>query len=140
MQTIVAWFELEAQIEPHYPKAGKARPPIGLISARSSTKNDNKERDPKMHPTKRRSQYYFGAKAHIGVDSKESEVHSVCTSVASVHDRHMLPDSLRGAEKKAWGDGGPLARTGIVRHHEDQNRHSHAPGHEPAEHADEHIE
>jgi IS5 family transposase len=27
-------------------------------------------------------QYYFGAKAHIGVDSKEGVVHSVCTSAA----------------------------------------------------------
>ena len=30
------------------------------------------------------NQYYFGAKAHIGVDSKEGIVHSVCTSAASV--------------------------------------------------------
>ena len=59
-----------------------------------------------MHQTKKGNQYYFGAKAHIGVDSKSSVVHSVCTSEASVHDKHMLPDLLHGEEKKVWGDAG----------------------------------
>ena len=30
MQTLVPWSELVALIEPHYPKAGNGRPPIGL--------------------------------------------------------------------------------------------------------------
>jgi IS5 family transposase len=30
METVVPWSELEAQIEPHYPKAGKGRHPVGL--------------------------------------------------------------------------------------------------------------
>jgi len=30
MQTLVPWAELVALIEPHYPKAGNGRPPIGL--------------------------------------------------------------------------------------------------------------
>jgi IS5 family transposase len=46
-----------------------------IVSAPSSTKNENKERDPQMHQTKKGNQYYFGAKAHIGVDSKEGIVH-----------------------------------------------------------------
>jgi len=45
---------------------------------------------------------YFGAKAHIGVDSKETIVHSVITTAASVADKHMLPDLLHGDEKKVW--------------------------------------
>jgi IS5 family transposase len=49
-----------------------------------------KERDPDMHQTRKGNQWYFGAKAHIGVDSKEGVVHSVCTSAASVSDLHML--------------------------------------------------
>src|ERR1700739_2440650 len=71
-----------------------------IIPAPSSTKNEKKERDPQMHQTKKGNQYYFGAKAHIGVDSKEGVVHSVCTSAASVHDKHMLPDLLHGEENK----------------------------------------
>ena len=30
MQTLVPWAELVALIDPHYPKAGNGRPPIGL--------------------------------------------------------------------------------------------------------------
>ena len=77
-----------------------------IIHAPSSTKNSSGKRDPEMHQTKKGNQWYFGAKAHIGVDSKETVVHSVCTSAASVADKHMLPDLLHGEERKVWGDGG----------------------------------
>ncbi len=33
-----------------------------------STKNKDGKRDPEIHQTKKGHQYYFGAKAHIGVD------------------------------------------------------------------------
>jgi IS5 family transposase len=82
-----------------------------IIAAPSSTKNSKKERDPEMHQTRKGNQYYFGAKAHIGVDSKEGIVHSVCTSAASVSDVHMLPDLLHGNEKRVWGDGGYQGQT-----------------------------
>jgi IS5 family transposase len=85
-----------------------------IIAAPSSTKNEKKERDPDMHQTKKGGQYYFGAKAHIGIDSKESVVHSVCTSAASVHDKHMLPDLLHGEEKKIWGDAGYQGQTETI--------------------------
>jgi IS5 family transposase len=85
-----------------------------IISAPSSTKNEKKERDPEMHQTKKGNQYYFGAKAHIGVDSKEGVVHSVCTSAASVHDKHMLPDLLHGNENKVWGDAGYQGQTEAI--------------------------
>ena len=45
-------------------------------------------------------------KAHIGVDSKEGIVHSVCSTAASVSDMHMLPELLHGGEKEVWGDAG----------------------------------
>ena len=196
MGAVVPWRELEALIEPHYPKAGNGRQPVGLsimlrvyflqqwfslsdpgaedalyespvlrrfvgvdlgraaapdettilrfrrllethelcgrildtvndylagkglristgtivdatiIHAPSSTKNNKQERDPEMHQTRKGNQWYFGMKAHIGVDSKEVIVHSVCTSAASVSDVHMLADLLHGDEKKVWGDAG----------------------------------
>ncbi len=71
-----------------------------IIGTPSSIKKEKKERDPAMHQTKKGSQYHFGAKAHIGVDSKSGVVHSACTSAASVHDKHMLPDLLHGNEKR----------------------------------------
>jgi IS5 family transposase len=77
-----------------------------IIHAPSSTKNSSGKRDPEMHQSRKGKQWYFGAKAHIGVDSKETVVHSVATSAASVADKHMLPDKLHGDERKVWGDGG----------------------------------
>lgn len=205
MEQVVPWSELSALVEPHYPKAGNGRQPVGLaimlrtyflqqwfslsdpgmeeafyespvlrrfagvdlgvaaapdettilrfrhllerhdlcgemleavngyleskgirittgtivdatiIHAPSSTKNASGERDPQMHQTKKGNQWYFGAKAHIGVDSKETVVHTVITSAASVADKHMLPDLLHGEERKVWGDGGYQGQTEAIR-------------------------
>jgi RHS repeat-associated protein len=60
------------------------------------------------------NQWHFGAKAHIGVDSKSGVIHSVCTSAASVSDVHMLPDLLHGEEKKVWGDAGYQGQTEAI--------------------------
>ncbi len=54
-------------------------------------------------------------KAHIGVDSKSGIVHSVCTTAASVADKHMLPDLLHGEERKVWGDGGYQGQSEVIR-------------------------
>ena len=86
-----------------------------IIHAPSSTKNEKKERDPAMHQTRKGNQWYFGMKAHIGVDSKEGIVHSLCSTAASVSDVHMLPDLLHGAERKVWGDGGYQGQTDKIR-------------------------
>lgn len=86
-----------------------------IIHAPSSTKNQSGERDPEMHQTRKGKQYYFGLKAHIGVDSKAGIVHSVCTSAASVADKHMLPDLLHGEERKVWGDGAYQGQGDVIR-------------------------
>ena len=85
-----------------------------IIAAPSSTKNAKKERDPEMHQTRKGKQWHFGMKAHIGVDSKEGIVHTVCTSAASVSDMHMLPHLLHGEERKVWGDGGYQGQTEVI--------------------------
>ena len=205
MERVVPWRALEALVEPHYPKAGNGRQPVGLrimlrvyfvqqwfnlsdpgveealyespalrrfvgvdlgiapapdettvcrfrhllekhdlgglmldavnvhleakgiriatgtivdatiLQAPSSTKNATGTRDPEMHQTRKGRQWYFGLKAHIGVDSKEGTVHSVCTTAASVADKHMLPDLLHGKETKVWGDGGYQGQTEAIR-------------------------
>ncbi len=196
MQTLVPWAELVALIEPHYPKAGNGRPPIGLermlrihllqhwfnladaaceealydsaslrsfagidlgrepvpdattilkfrhllerhdlgraifaevgrllqqrglrlsagtivdatiIAAPSSTKNAQRQRDPEMRQTRKGSQWHFGMKVHVGADSKTGLVHSAVITSANVHDKHPLPDLLRGNEKRVYGDRG----------------------------------
>jgi IS5 family transposase len=86
-----------------------------IIHAPSSTRNEKKERDPAMRQTRKGNQWYFGLKAHIGMDSKENVVHSVCTSAASVADCHMLPHLLHGEERKVWGDTGYQGQTKVIR-------------------------
>src|SRR5271168_2147488 len=76
-----------------------------IIHAPSSTKNADQTRDPEMHQTRKGKQWFFGMKAHIGVDSKHAIVHSLCSTAASVADKHMLADLLHGKERKVWGDG-----------------------------------
>jgi IS5 family transposase len=86
-----------------------------IIHAPSSTKNDAGKRDPEMHQTKKGNQWYFGLKAHIGVDAKEGHVHSLATSAANVADMHMLPDLLHGEERKVWGDAGYQGQTEAIK-------------------------
>jgi len=75
-----------------------------LIDAPTSTKNKAKKRDPEMHQTKKGNQWYFGMKAHIGVDSKIKLIHSVAVTAANVHDSQVLEDLLHGEETRLWGD------------------------------------
>jgi len=75
-----------------------------IISAPSSTKNAAGERDPDMHQTKKGKQWYFGMKAHIGVDSKTKVIHAVVATAANVADSTILPDLLHGDETRVWGD------------------------------------
>ena len=86
-----------------------------ILHAPSSTKNASGTRDPEMHQTRKGKQWFFGMKAHIGVDSKEGIVHSLCSTAASVADKHMLADLLHGQERKVWGDGAYQGQGAAIR-------------------------
>jgi transposase, IS5 family len=75
-----------------------------IIHAPSSTKNIDQQRDPEMHQTKKGNQWYFGMKAHVGVDSRTKIIHSVVVTAANVADSRVLPELLHGEERKVWGD------------------------------------
>jgi transposase, IS5 family len=77
-----------------------------LIPAPSSTKNASGERDPEMSLTKKGNQWYFGMKAHIGVDAESGLVHTVVGTTASVHDIVKADELLHGKEKVVYGDAG----------------------------------
>ncbi len=95
-----------------------------IIAAPSSTKNARKERDPEpersgdsrpyflpcqsrqMHQTKKGNQWYFGMKAHIGVDTQSGLVHSVSGTAANVADIVQTHTLLHGEEKKVFADAG----------------------------------
>jgi transposase, IS5 family len=205
MEQVVPWRELCALVEPHYPKAGNGRPPVGvermlriyflqqwfnlsdpaveealydsgalrafvgidlgcepapdettvckfrhlleehdlgermlgtvnlhleakgvrittgtivdatILHAPSSTKNREGERDPEMHQTRKGKQWYFGMKAHVGVDSKHKLIHTVVATSANVSDAAVLPDLLHGEETRVWGDGAYQGQTEVIR-------------------------
>lgn len=77
-----------------------------LIHAPSATKNQDGERDPEMHQTKKGNQYYFGAKAHIGADDESGLVHSVVVTAANVADVTQADKRLHGAENVVCADAG----------------------------------
>ena len=68
-----------------------------IIAAAPSTKNQAKQRDPEMHQTKKGNQYYFGLKAHIGVDAASGLTHSVKATAAN--EIHNGPNAARLIDK-----------------------------------------
>src|SRR5450755_3295831 len=88
-----------------------------IIGAPSSTKNKDGERDPEMHQTAKGKQWYFGMKAHVGVDSKTKLIHTVLASAANVQDRDALPYLLHGAETRVWGDQGYQGHAHLIHRH-----------------------
>ncbi len=77
-----------------------------IISAPSSTKNKAGERDPAMHQTKKGNQWFFGMKAHIGVDDASGLVHHVECTAANVADVTQVYKLLHGREDTVCGDSG----------------------------------
>ncbi|WP_031423942.1 IS5 family transposase [Xanthomonas euvesicatoria] len=77
-----------------------------LIAAPSSTKNADHARDPEMHQTKKGNQWYFGMKAHIGVDEFSGLVHHVHCTAANVADVTVTHALLHGKEDSVFGDSG----------------------------------
>ena len=91
-----------------------------LIAAPSSTKNGSGGRDPEMHQSKKGRQWYFGMKAHIGVDADSGLVHTVRGTAGNVADVVEGNSLLHGEETDAFGDAGyqgahkrPDARPGL---------------------------
>lgn len=88
-----------------------------IIYAPSSTKNADQARDPDMRQTRKGNQWYFGMKAHVGVDSRTKIIHSVAATAANIADCHLLPDLLHGEETRVWGDQAYRGqRRAIVQH------------------------
>ena len=77
-----------------------------LIAAPTSTKNKDKARDPEMHSSKKGNQWYFGMKAHIGVDADSGLVHTVRGTADPVSDIAEANSLLHGQERVAFGDAG----------------------------------
>jgi transposase, IS5 family len=77
-----------------------------IIAAPSSTKNATGERDPEMHQTRKGSQWYFGMKAHLGVDAGTGYAHSVTATAANVHDLDEAVNLVRDDDEVVYVDAG----------------------------------
>jgi IS5 family transposase len=85
-----------------------------IIHAPSSTKNREEKRDPEMHQTKKGNQWYFGMKAHVGVDSQTKIIHTAVVTAANVADATVLPELLHGEETRVWGDQAYCGQTEVI--------------------------
>lgn len=77
-----------------------------IINAPTSTKNRDKARDPEMHQTKKRNQWYHGMKAHIGADAESGLVHSTHYTAANESDVAHTDEVLHGQEDDVFLDAG----------------------------------
>ena len=89
-----------------------------LLAAPSSTKNREHSRDPEMHQTRKGQQWYFGMKAHIGVDARSGLVHTVVGTAANVSDVSQTAQLLHGKEEMVFADAG---YTGADKREENQD-------------------
>ena len=79
-----------------------------IVSAPSSTKNKDGERDPEMHQTKKGNQWHYGMKVHIGADAGTGYVHTITGTAANVHDIEEAPKLFREDDHVGYGDSGYL--------------------------------
>jgi len=86
-----------------------------ILHAPTSTKNREQQRDPEMHQTKKGKQWYFGMKAHVGVDSKTKIIHTAVATAANVADSAVLADLLHGEETRVWGDQAYRGQSEVIR-------------------------
>jgi transposase, IS5 family len=75
-----------------------------IIAAPPSTKNKDRKRDSEMSQTKKGNQWYFGMKAHIGVDAQSGLIHTIRTTAAKVQDCMLFKELLHGKERAVFGD------------------------------------
>lgn len=77
-----------------------------LIESARSIKNKDKKRDPQMTSTRKNNRWYFGMKAHVGVDYQSGLVHTVKATTAKEADVKHMDDLWHGEERAKFGDKG----------------------------------
>jgi len=79
-----------------------------IQQAPSSTRNSTGERDPEMKSTKKGNNYYFGMKAHTGVDAGSGAVVNTSYTAANEHDITQAHNNFREDDTARYGDSGFL--------------------------------
>lgn len=88
-----------------------------ILHAPSSTDNQSGQRDPEMHQVRKGKQWYFGMKAHVGVDADTRLIHSVAATAANMANCKMLPALLHGEETEVWGDQAYQGQSAVLAEH-----------------------
>lgn len=77
-----------------------------LIAASPSTKNKSGQRDPEMSQSKKGNQWYFGMKAHVGVDARSGLVHTAGVTTGKTHDAKVMDNLIREDDRAVFADKG----------------------------------
>ena len=77
-----------------------------LIAASPSTKNKSGKRDPEMSQSKKGNQWYFGIKAHVGVDARSGLVHTAGVTTGKTHDAKVMDNLIREDDRAVFADKG----------------------------------
>ena len=77
-----------------------------LIAASPPTRNETGKRNAGMSQSKKGNQWYFGMKAHIGVDASSGLAHTVKTTTGKVHDARLADDLIREDDEVIFGGKG----------------------------------
>jgi IS5 family transposase len=92
-----------------------------LIAAPKSTKNQNRQRDPDMHQSKKGNEWYFGMKVHSGTDAGSGYVHTITGTSANVHDIVETSKLIREDDEVVYGDSGYAGATKRPEFKEDEH-------------------
>jgi hypothetical protein len=115
MDAIIPWAQLLEVIEPHYPKAGNGRPPLGLekmlriyfLQIWFNLSDPGAEEalydSESMRRFARIELWHFGMKIHVGTD-RRGVVHSVTATHAATADITQMNALLHGQERTIFGD------------------------------------
>jgi IS5 family transposase len=59
-----------------------------------------------MSSSKKGNQWYFGMKAHVGVDAESGLVHTAGVTTGKVHDAKVMANLIREDDAAVYGDKG----------------------------------
>ena len=77
-----------------------------IIHAPPSTKNQDKQRDPEMHQTKKGNQWFFGMKVQSEPDVNSGPCYTVSVTPPTFSDISQLPHLVREDDRAVFGDKG----------------------------------
>ena len=75
-----------------------------LIDAPTSTKNQEKSRDPDMHQTQKGGQWYFGEKFFVGVDAGTGYIHTTEVTPGNTAEVTVAHKMIREDDEVFYGD------------------------------------